>query len=633
MGNERQVPNPVKLYLWITAVIACTFLLSIFLPGEVEAESHTWDETIGPGEYYKIELIDYDEKGDELEISVVNRPNMPGSEYLRPVNIFILNEHHSKEYTRTPLDELENNAVLFEYGFSGERFERSAENPENCQMYLVIENGWRDTDGVDKENETASVLIEYEVNNKAEEAGLEWILVSIMAIFLLSLFSMRRRYTFFAVVIVFGALFFTVTQSQTVEAESHTWDETIGPGEYEKIELIDYDEKGDELDITVVNRPNVPGSEYLRPVNIFILNEHHSKEYTRTPTDILEKNAVVHSYNFSQKRFSRVDVENRENSQMYLIVDNEWRDTDGVDKDNETASVLIEYEVTNRAEERGTNWFLVLLILLVIAALIVGIYISFRYLRTRTKERKAFYDINDTRYFVLRSSDGSVYYLNPQQYQQMVAEGQVYGYEYLGRADQINGVPVMDVDNYQYVEDYGETPVPAAPDTYQTGYAKGPIPVSGAYPDQLGPGYEGARQEGDQVYDQQGYAEGPFPEQPPQDTGEEGAVAGGSPNEEGAPSDGMEADTGFQEPPSPSELETDDEGSTGPASLLDGGFQNNGPPEPPSPDEDHQDIAIEPRPRSHVERGQDIPGVQEQPPAASGEGGTEKIRVGDGEGP
>ena len=241
----------------------------------------------------------------------------------------------------------------------------------------------------------------------------------------------------------FSITCFAVSIPTVSSGESHTFEVDIEPGEYQKIKLEEYDSRGDSLSLTLARVVATGDTSTPRSLNYYILENQYAKQYSHAPEYLLQEKALVFKMNYSDKIYSQEGLRSDMDAQMYLIVDNYWRDGDESGDANLTAKVKINYYVDPYVPEKELpimQVFLLLIVLLIVIGGIIGIILW----RKRGKEGPIPFAVPQGQYTVYRGMDGSVYYLDRSQYQQMSNDGSILKYEYMGHADMVGGVPIMD---------------------------------------------------------------------------------------------------------------------------------------------------------------------------------------------
>jgi hypothetical protein len=159
-----------------------------FLPAENEALTVDPYE-VYPGTLY-LPLVDYDEKGDTLSLTITFKGTSSEDYQPRGIDILIVEESRARRTTR--MEFLEGEAVWIRKNVTL-RVEEEITNPTNSEKAIVFNNPVREGDNDDWDNATVRIRIDYEVNNKQEEDGMDFIpiLVAIvLVIVILVLISM-----------------------------------------------------------------------------------------------------------------------------------------------------------------------------------------------------------------------------------------------------------------------------------------------------------------------------------------------------------------------------------------------------------------------------------------------------------
>ncbi len=244
---------------------------------------------------------------------------------------------------------------------------------------------------------------------------------------------------------VFSIICITVSTPLVSSGEPHTLEVDIEPGEYQKINLEDYDTRGDSLGLTLARVVATGDSSIPRSLNYYILESQYAKQYSHAPEYLLHDKALTYKMNCTDKIYNQEGLLCNVDAQMYIIVDNYWRDGDESGDANLTAKVKISYNVDPYVPEEELP--IVLIFLLIVGILvIVGVIIGILVWRKKGKELPLPFTVQEGDYMAYRGMDGSVYYLTNSQYQQMSNDGSILQYEYMGHADMIGGVPMMDSD-------------------------------------------------------------------------------------------------------------------------------------------------------------------------------------------
>ncbi|MCK5773530.1 MAG: hypothetical protein KAH57_07050 [Thermoplasmata archaeon] len=244
---------------------------------------------------------------------------------------------------------------------------------------------------------------------------------------------------------------FIVSMPTVSAGESHTFEVDIEPGEYQKIKLEEFDTKGDSLGLTLARVVATGDTSTPRSLDYYIIENQYARQYSIAPEYLLQEKALAYRMNHTDKLYSQEGLRSDVDAQMYLIVDNYWRDGDEGGDANLTAKVKINYYVDPYVPEKELpilQIFILLICLLIVIGAIIGIILW----RRKEKEDPKPFAVQQGQYMVYRGMDGSVYYLNRSQYQQMSNDGSILKYEYMGHSNMVGGVPEMDrsqVSNYQ----------------------------------------------------------------------------------------------------------------------------------------------------------------------------------------
>ncbi len=241
----------------------------------------------------------------------------------------------------------------------------------------------------------------------------------------------------------FSIAFFALSIPTVSSGETHTFEVDIEPGEYQKIKLVEYDNRGDSLGITLARVVATGDTSIPRSLNYYILENHYAKQYSHAPEYLLQDKALVYKMNYTDKIYSKENLVCNVDAQMHIIIDNYWRSGDESGDANLTVKVKINYYVDPYIPDEGLPIMLIILLLIGLLV-IVGVIIGIILWKKKEKEGALPFAIPEGQYTVYRGMDGSVYYLNRSQYDRMSNDGSILQYEYMGHADMIGGVPVMD---------------------------------------------------------------------------------------------------------------------------------------------------------------------------------------------
>ncbi len=224
--------------------------------------------------------------------------------------------------------------------------------------------------------------------------------------------------------------------SQKARAASHDID--LGPGAPYWFDLEDFDEKGDQLTLTVLFLKKPDGTFQERPIDIMIIR---SSRLRGTPTvDALLDLAMFYQKDVNRSIRDR-EFKNTEGAQMSILLFNEKQPGE-VEDQNSTVRLRVDYFVDN-VEREGDSNIMGILIIIVAALLIAGLLVlGVIFLKKKIKERSAFYNTDQSGYYVFRDIDDAVYYFTPAQYAKMYASNSLVTYEYLGQASRKGG-PIM----------------------------------------------------------------------------------------------------------------------------------------------------------------------------------------------
>ncbi len=276
----------------------------------------------------------------------------------------------------------------------------------------------------------------------------------------------------------FSIAFFALSIPTVSSEETYTFEVDIEPGEYQKIKLEEYDTRGDSLVITLARVVATGDMSIPRSLSYYIIENQYAKQYSHAPEYLLQDKALIYKMNCTDKIYSQEELTCNVDAQMYLIMDNYWRDGDESGDANLTAKVKINYYVDPYVPDEGLPIMLIFLLLIGLLA-IVGVIIGLMLWRKKVKEGTKPFTVQEGQYMVYRGMiDGSVYYLSGSQYQQMSNDGSILQYEYMGHADMIGGVPIMDsvqVSSYHHQ------------DAMTLSMIAQPEGVVSAYPDQAYP--------------------------------------------------------------------------------------------------------------------------------------------------
>ena len=241
----------------------------------------------------------------------------------------------------------------------------------------------------------------------------------------------------------------------------------ILPNSYKPIELRGFDRSGDVMHITISHKM-IEGKR-IRSIDMYMTNSRTVEYFSLRKQGNPDEMAMYYQRNISS-RFER-DYKCLWNEQIYLILDNPWREGDDHDLENATAIVRVDYSVKD-ALKGGSNRLLVLLIiilgtLIVLIILTAGIILF----RKRRKEVDSFFKKGNFMYYALRGPDGNVFYFGPDQYMRMKESNSIVGFVLLGYTREIGGdiyndsALIVTPSAYE-VQDQGYDSPDAVPDAY-----------------------------------------------------------------------------------------------------------------------------------------------------------------------
>lgn len=163
-------------------------IILAFLPAENKALTVDPYE-VYPGTLY-LPLVDYDEKGDTLLLTITFKGTSSEDYQPRGIDILIVDETRAKRTSR--MEFLEGEAVWIRKNVTL-RVEEEITNPTNSEKAIVFNNPVREGDNDDWDNATVRIRIDYEVKNKQEEEGMDFVpivLAIVLIIVVLVLISM-----------------------------------------------------------------------------------------------------------------------------------------------------------------------------------------------------------------------------------------------------------------------------------------------------------------------------------------------------------------------------------------------------------------------------------------------------------
>lgn len=224
----------------------------------------------------------------------------------------------------------------------------------------------------------------------------------------------------------------------------------IPPNIYQKEELEGFDEKGDNLHLTIIFEREQ--DEVVRRINYYIVEEHVADSFNVYTEDVLEEKSLDLKIDLNENLDK--DVVNTENTQMYIVISNPLMEGDDRDPENATARITLEYHVTEEKAQEGleilghdfsTGGFVFIIVdILVVIAVIIFTILAVSSLKKKSKDTSSFFSPKRKIYYVFRDAEGSNYYFSPEQYVDMYRNGRLEGYYYFGEAERIGG----DVDVY-----------------------------------------------------------------------------------------------------------------------------------------------------------------------------------------
>jgi hypothetical protein len=256
-------------------------------------------------------------------------------------------------------------------------------------------------------------------------------------------FHLRGVYNMRSRMIAAGLLIFFISiillSHIPIQAEAITYDPyEIPPGAPRWFPLIDFDEKGDQIELQIVFKLKPNGSFQERPIDILILESSKAK---RNPSIEIARTSAIYIKEDVETRLEVV-IENTMNAEMSLLFYNEQQDGDLENWDNATVKIRVDYQVTNVEKNESNLLLIIILVLLILITVGLLIGIGFFLLKRRMKAARTFFSPEGGLYYVFRDIDGSIMYFTPDQYTDMYNSHALVTYEYIGQAMKKGG-PIM----------------------------------------------------------------------------------------------------------------------------------------------------------------------------------------------
>jgi hypothetical protein len=163
--------------------LACTAVLLFFIgPPSVEGAITHDPYEVQPGAVIPLKLSDFDEKGDVLTLTITFKGTSSEDYVPRGIDILILDYNRAVRTTRTDL--VESEAIYLRKNVST-RIEEDIKNPTGSEKGILFFNEMREGDAEDWDNATVRIRIDYEVKNREEEEGLNFIPILIIVLAIL----------------------------------------------------------------------------------------------------------------------------------------------------------------------------------------------------------------------------------------------------------------------------------------------------------------------------------------------------------------------------------------------------------------------------------------------------------------